>query len=389
MSKHLTLQQITTSVDDELSGVARELVERHLSSCAGCDAVMERVVRLDAEVLAVIGDEPGEEFFDEMLVVIRGKTEALVEQANAPAKAVSKSALGAAPLAPSAAAARPKPAAPVAAVAAGATRTAGPVGASARAGASPPRVPIKPVPAHRPPGRESAGSRFARAWIAALGVLLVPLIAFLVFAILNGRPGRDWSDRFRTAAATSANDAASSMPEPAAGVPEPAVSDPLGLQPASPPMTAAFVESTAALAESPAEEVAPAVSKPATVKPKPRRSEAEPSVVARENTPAAPWTVKHETRVTTSWTPPSTSEMGLVCGEVRDFDGRPVAGAQVEVSDAYVGVVADGAGRFCMSAPAGDRTLTVRAPGFVAQQSALRVGSQTAPQVITLSSQRR
>jgi hypothetical protein len=244
--------------------------------------------------------------------------------------------------------------------------------------------------ARRQPHAVPAGSRLARAWIAALGVLLVPLVAFLVFAILNARPVREFRDRIRSAGYAASPE--SSTAEPVAAVPEPAVTDPLGLQPSSSPsMTPAFVESTAGAAKL-GEEATPAAPAPATpARPagKPHRDESEPVAVARANLPAAvTGTVRRQTPAVTSWTPPPTTEMGLVCGEVRDFEGRPVAGAQVEVSEALV-VVADGAGRFCMSAPAGDRTLTVRAPGFVAQQSALRVGPQTPQQVVTLATLRR
>jgi hypothetical protein len=53
-----------------------------------------------------------------------------------------------------------------------------------------------------------------------------------------------------------------------------------------------------------------------------------------------------------------------LCGLVSDTDGHPVAGAQVMMADVGVVVLTDRAGRFCLTAPAGARTLSVVALGF-------------------------
>ena len=381
MSRHLTLQQIAASVDDELSGVARELVERHLSSCAGCDAVMERVVHLDAELLAVIADSPGDEFFDEMLAVIRGKTEAIVEQAAAEREAaLAQEAIGAAERVTAVAAdARSEP---VEHLPAGAT----PVSAAPRPHVpAEPMRPARPVARHLPRPVPSRGSRLSRALVAATGVLLVPLAAFIVFAILNARQVRERGD-VRTVSAGGAATANRPAPDTESPALEPAVTDPLGLQPVSAPlpMTPAFVESGGVVPES--APPAPAAQAPRTSA-RARRVEPEPPV-AHQASAAGPWSTRRVTHVATPTVPPPVPDLGLLCGEVRDFDGRPVASAQVEISEAMVVVVTDAAGRFCMSAPAGDRTMTVRAPGFVAQQTTLRVGPQTPAQILTLSALR-
>lgn len=87
----------------------------------------------------------------------------------------------------------------------------------------------------------------------------------------------------------------------------------------------------------------PAPAKPA----EPRASAPVPSRVAGEPTSADD---------SASWP--------LLCGQVFDEQGEPVAGARVLLADLDLGARTDRRGRFCLSAPPGDRTLSVVALGF-------------------------
>jgi hypothetical protein len=54
----------------------------------------------------------------------------------------------------------------------------------------------------------------------------------------------------------------------------------------------------------------------------------------------------------------------LLCGEVLDDAGQPVAGARISLADLDLSARSDRKGHFCIAAPPGDRTLSVLAQGF-------------------------
>jgi len=64
------------------------------------------------------------------------------------------------------------------------------------------------------------------------------------------------------------------------------------------------------------------------------------------------------------------------CGVVLDAAGRPVAGAQVALADLGRVTATDGAGHFCLDAPAGEHTLSVMAVGFAPRRQTLRFGGE-------------
>ncbi len=68
---------------------------------------------------------------------------------------------------------------------------------------------------------------------------------------------------------------------------------------------------------------------------------------------------------------------GLLCGSVVDDQGRAVAGAQVVLADLGLSVSTDRGGRFCMTAPAGMRTVSVMAVGFQQLRRTVKVDVQT------------
>jgi hypothetical protein len=79
-----------------------------------------------------------------------------------------------------------------------------------------------------------------------------------------------------------------------------------------------------------------------------------------------------------------TPETGLLCGDVRDERGSPVAGARILVPDAGLAVVTDRGGRFCFAIPKGDHALSVLAIGFHTQRYEVAIGRQSSDLVITL-----
>lgn len=74
----------------------------------------------------------------------------------------------------------------------------------------------------------------------------------------------------------------------------------------------------------------------------------------------------------------------LLCGEVKDENGEPVAGARVLLADLDLGARTDRRGRFCIAAPMGDRTLTVSAQGFATTRQLVSLGRSTAELSLTL-----
>jgi hypothetical protein len=54
----------------------------------------------------------------------------------------------------------------------------------------------------------------------------------------------------------------------------------------------------------------------------------------------------------------------LLCGQVEDAAGQPVAGARVSLARISFAMRTDARGRFCLSAPAGAQSLLIEAPGF-------------------------
>ena len=68
------------------------------------------------------------------------------------------------------------------------------------------------------------------------------------------------------------------------------------------------------------------------------------------------------------------------------MDGHPVVRAHVLLADLEVGVITDRGGRFCITAPAGERTLTVLALGFSPSRQLVTLRRQTPEIHITLQS---
>ena len=81
---------------------------------------------------------------------------------------------------------------------------------------------------------------------------------------------------------------------------------------------------------------------------------------------------------------PSGAELGVLCGTVRDGEGHPVTRAQVMMADAGVVFLTDRSGRFCLTVPVGERTLSVVALGFTSERLLIIVSKRTPELTVTL-----
>ena len=74
-----------------------------------------------------------------------------------------------------------------------------------------------------------------------------------------------------------------------------------------------------------------------------------------------------------------------LCGDVLDASGRPVAGAQVAVTDVGRSTTTDARGRYCVIVPRGEHALSVMAVGYRESRQTVRVESADALAHVTLA----
>jgi anti-sigma factor RsiW len=79
-----------------------------------------------------------------------------------------------------------------------------------------------------------------------------------------------------------------------------------------------------------------------------------------------------------------TADETRFCGQVVDIDGRPVAGAQVALTERGRSAATDASGNFCLSAPAGNYELSVMAVGYSEVRQQVRVTGESAGMRLTL-----
>jgi len=477
--RHLTIQQLSATVDDALSGVSLELVRRHLVECEECRQRGMRLSRIDAVMAQLVSHDPGDDWFTALAGEIAERVDAEVggrfdppahpagppplevvarsgplspeqldaiweEGSTTPRPAITKSAeatdAGAAaatppveaptttgsqeptdascrtqeasgtgpriedaliPDEPSAwqtprpsAPKRPAPAEP--ATTGDATAKPAPTPAESTPAEPPwlesprpmvrprpaPALAAKPVspaasknaPAPRPATPAEGGSRWgvhaervarARRAEQAPRETLFPLTLGLVGGAVAGglivtlffvRPIDNVPDPVAPAAATHAAKA------PAAAVTTP-IARPV-FQPVA-PAADSVTDVEPNLAAPPVTlPHSPSLSAPA------RTSRAAAARATKtERTPPAP---------AARAVPTDEESWPLLCGEIVDETGAPVAGARVLLADLDVGARTDRRGRFCLSAPPGDRTLSVVALGFATQRRTVSVAAGAA-----------
>lgn len=267
-----------------------------------------------------------------------------------------------------------------------------------------------PAPLHETPARSSEDviprARVAHLeWMVVGGVLLAALS--VTFGLWQWRHARN-VERARRAIEQSAPSTAPTTPTPASGSPaspppadgklsardRPAprtalASAPISgstertearaVPPSSPSVTTAAAAKPAAGTEPAtarrAATPAPAVSR-ATSSPRESATPArEPMPTpAREPRPTPPANTPAPSSATNA---EDNANWPLLCGQVLDEQGEPIAGARVLLADLDLGARTDRRGRFCISAPPGDRTLSVVALGFKTHRQVLALGSSS------------
>jgi len=446
--RHLTMPQISCSLDEALSGPSLELVRRHFADCEECRARQSRLRRIDGVLLALISHQPGEAWFlavaeeiDELvgaeasgshaeptrragpppfqslppgtiqpdamtwtqdLSEIPGLPKEPKHAAPPPAP-VATAPVAATPAAATPAAPRPTPAAPAPVVSAPARPApvapapappvpvaVAPAPPAPVAPAPAPPVPVAAAPAPpapvaaapAPPAPSSAPrwdahaarvARLRRESSSKPRDTMFPILSGLVGGAIAGAlivammlsprsPLRGSRSVSVPAAPTSAEPVASSDvrkamrpddgPEVTSVRPAPPSVEERAPSPA--PTVAATAPRTESARTQPAPPPAPRIEpeRPARSAASPERPEPTPPQSASRPQVVAPPA------------PADDEEWPLLCGEVVDDAGEPVAGAKVMLADLDLSVRTDRRGRFCVSAPAGDRTMSVVALGF-------------------------
>ena len=381
---HLTIQQLVAHTDGELSGPSLKLVEKHIGECEACGRELERLAEQDRLLISIISIDPGEAFFESLA----GSVEEEISGRKKSATPAPAPPTGPRP-APAPVAERPErpvatpPPAPRPAPAPAAPR------AELRLEPRPAPATVAPPVAPRPEPAVASGPRAPKP-PRALSSLLIGVGAFvagLAVAILVVLRLAGVEISFEPHVV--------SRHAPAGG------GSPGGQQatPAPPPaQTPAAVVDTATRAEVPPPELAPAAAPPAPAR-RPRHPATRATDGSGSAAPAPTSTVVVPVQVIhteTATAPPAAepapeappagaeSELGILCGVVRDSDGHPVARAQVMMADVGVIALTDRTGRFCLAAPVGDRTLSVMALGFTPSRRLVSLSKRTPELAITL-----
>jgi hypothetical protein len=401
--KHLSLPLISASLDDALSGPDAVFVTRHLGECSECRGRAARLTRIEELMRLILVHEPGIGWYNDSILELAERLR--TEQSELASEAPKNVSAALAAHATSPAAPVPEPRARVEArPPETATRPEMPAEIEAMRReplVEPPRLELaaaraaRPKPAPAPAARTwgTHAERIVRSrrdvegrshepWIGLVagltgGALAGGLIVGLIlFPRSKSRP-----DGPLPPVPTTDVSAAAPMPEASASA-EAAITSP-----AAPP------EVVPARAGPPAGRPATSPPSPSAERPaaKARRVAGDPAVASRLGpipaaTPAAPATPSPTTSAPAApasrpasavppasspepAVPPRVTEIGgehwpLLCGIVHDEYGQAVAGARVVLADLDVGARTDEHGRFCVSAPAGPRTLSLTAAGF-------------------------
>jgi anti-sigma factor RsiW len=501
--RHLTLPQISASLDGELAGPSLELVQRHLAECELCRSDLARMAELDTLLVSAATYEPGEAFFDDLAARIeegiggrkrtpsRGRPESVPRRELPPVRLYPPAeAFGPGARIGGPEAASPRDAVPVRDVrqapssapleiergeVVSAMESAMGSGDDARAGEHAPpafdeRAFADPEPAPamgsaplgdiareaefvddvleperryestpRSRRREAHERRMAEerrrarrlkprsGALIVLGIAVSALAFVIVMTMKNGPMLSGVVRRVMSPAeSSSAPTPVDPPPDPTTTV-EPAPDLATEMESAAEPPPAPEPAPPVARSENPAPRTTgaaetaapPRVPRPKPVPPVeaapvavvPRASNPPPGPVSPRETAPQTSSAPHETphgvaenpppprppaitmppvtSTSTTVTSPSvavaggTGAVGLLCGDVRDKDGRPIARAQVRL-DIGVAVLTDRAGHFCMTAPRGGRGVTVTAAGFAPGKTSVTVSESTPQLAVTL-----
>lgn len=461
--RHLTVQQLSASLDGALVGVSLELVVRHLATCRECRDRHARLSKQDDTLRHLLAWDPGAEFFEDASIrletildaesrgvapartaeieshlprvtldqVLRSANAATVSPAPPPApRPAVPSAAGTntpglafpdwmqrqvpadpvvAPPAPRQERPIPIPIEPVVLAQAPPTHKPEPVRAAAPAPQPEPVRAAPPVPRSAPirPALRRAVPRWMAPLAVAAGVVALaltglsalPPVIRIPAPELPRLPRFEWVRRPHspgpppsTVVAETSRENSSTV---VAEVPRENSSTVVAEVPREHPSTVvaeAARENSSTVVAQPAQVPAARVLAPGTHVIASIPVAAAPVTHAPARTPAQ--TVIPTVAPPTHKSPPAPSaapvvvasgppeaetaaDWPLLCGEVLDDTNTPVAGARVMLADLDLGARTDKRGRFCIAAPAGDRTLSVVASGFATARQVVSLGTQT------------
>ena len=60
---HVTVQQLSSYLDDQLVGGSADIVRQHLTACPECDAKLGALSRMDAALTRALSHDPGEDVY--------------------------------------------------------------------------------------------------------------------------------------------------------------------------------------------------------------------------------------------------------------------------------------------------------------------------------------
>jgi Putative zinc-finger len=223
---HVTVQQLSSYLDDQLAGGSADIVRQHLAACPECDAKLGALSRMDAALTRALSHDPGEDVY---LRLEREIASALGPDASSKAAEILAAAparVSAPPAAPartatskpsSAAPPRPAPPRPAAASATRDTATGRPPKVrEVPATAWTPSTMRAPAPPPDEPRRERGSS--AGTWIAVFSLALIAGSVGVV--VSHSGTVQGWLDSLVSSPNFSTGGKAGAPPTEAAAVPE-------------------------------------------------------------------------------------------------------------------------------------------------------------------------
>jgi hypothetical protein len=208
---HVTIQQLSSYVDEQLAGDSADLVRQHLSACLECERKLSALARMDEALARALTDHPGDDLYQRLE---REIASALAAEGNARAEeVVAVTPERAAPSTP----ARSR-SVPTGIAAAGPARTHAAV---ASPGSSPKPQRSEPAPSapQRPPKKESS----AGLWITVFSLALIAGSAGVVVSHSGSVQG--WLDGLVSNPNFTTRTPGASIPQPAVDTEPPATAD--------------------------------------------------------------------------------------------------------------------------------------------------------------------
>jgi anti-sigma factor RsiW len=364
--KHLDEAELSQLLDGELRGHARERADRHLAECATCRESLERLTAEDRALASALVHEPGDEYFEGFAARVQERLHAEPTEARRPASV-------------------PWLAGPRwLAWAGGVAVLVVGVGLVFLTVRESPMTDLRDRSIAQRSGQVADGRTPAPQAAAPEGQVVSPPVAEEAPApgADMAAPVPDLDDRAADSRLGATSDRSSSRDQANQTMAKQAPAD--ANRPAAPATGARStpVRRDARGEERPRSQAAGSfASPPPAAREKEALSKPAPAPLTTQERQESATRAPSETPSSLVVAPPTESKAtepryadetrleakqasSRLCGTVRDRNGRPVAGAQVVITDRGAGVVSDAAGRYCIPTPAGSYTLTVMAFGY-------------------------